>query len=145
MSTYKLLGTLTGTSPSSASTAVLSGSVVDLQKYDEIHIEADLLGATGGALDVYIQRKLANNLWRDWIHFTQLASGAAAVKYSARHGEAAALTATGGGTDAAPGVALAVGTQVGGHPGSEIRVVFVAGASTSAGAAQTIRVYGLKK
>ncbi|HEY3494730.1 MAG TPA: hypothetical protein VGK73_08600 [Polyangiaceae bacterium] len=145
MSIYNLVGSITGTSPATASTAVIAGTVANLQKYDEIHVEADLVGATGGTLDVYIQRKLANNLWRDWVHFTQLASGGAAVKHSVRHGAAAGLTVTGGGTDAAPGVALAANAQVGGHPGTEIRVVCVAGTSTSAGAAVTLRVFGLKK
>lgn len=144
MSRYQLAGTITATSPASASTAVAVATVPGLEKFDWFAIEADLAGATGGTLDVYVQRRLANNLWRDWIHFPQLAAGAAAVKYSVQSGSTTTITVVGGGTDASPGVALAVNTALGGHPGSELRVVFVAGASTSAGAAQTVRVYGWK-
>lgn len=145
MSRYRLLGTITATSPASASTAVAVATVSSLDDYAEIAIEADLLGATGGTLDVYLQRKIANDLWRDWAHFTQLAAGAAAVKYALRSSTDNTIRAVGGGSDASPGVALAANTCAGGHPGTELRVVFVAGASTSAGAAQTIRVYGLQK
>lgn len=145
MSRYQLAGTITATSPASASTAVAAGTVPGLADYDWIAVEADLQGATGGTLDVYVQRKLANNLWRDWIHYTQLAAGGAAVKHSAQSGCDKSLTVVGGGTDAAPGVALAANAFVGGHPGDELRVVFVAGASTSAGASQTVRVFGWKK
>jgi hypothetical protein len=141
MSKYELIGTISDTSPSSASTAV-GDSIGGLTAFSEIHIEADLVGATGGTLDVYLQRKLADNLWRDWIHFTQIASGGAAVKYSARSQNATGITAVGGGTDASPGVALAASGIIGGHPGATIRAVYVAGTSTSAGAAVTIRVYG---
>jgi hypothetical protein len=144
MSTSKLVKALTETSPAVASTAVSAGTITGLARYDWITVEADLQGATGGTLDVYVQRKLATNLWRDWIHFTQLAAGGAAVKYSAQPQPDTAIIVVGGGTDAAPGVALAANTSVGGHPGDTLRLVFVAGAGTSAGAAQTVRVMGWK-
>lgn len=144
MSRYQLAGTITDTSPATATTAVSAATVSGLDRFDWIAVEADLLGATGGALDVYIQRKLGNNLWRDWIHFPQLAAAAAAVKYSVQSGSTTTIHVVGGGTDAAPGVALEADAAVGGHPGTELRAVYVGGASTSAGAAQTIRVYGWK-
>lgn len=144
MSNYRLAGTITDTSPASASTAVSAATVSGLERFDWIAIEADLEGATGGTLDVYLQRKLGDDLWRDWLHFPQLSSGAAAVKYSAQSGSNTDIVVVGGGTDSSPGVALAADTLVGGHPGTEIRAVYVAGASTSAGAAQTIRIYGWK-
>lgn len=143
MSKYELIGTISDTSPASASTAV-GNSVTDLDEYQEIHIEADLVGATGGTLDVYLQKKLATNVWRDWIHFAQLSAGAAAVKHSVPPGYTKDIYTVGGGSDASPGVALAADEFVGGHPGSTIRAVYVAGGSTSAGAAVTIRVLGLK-
>lgn len=144
MSRYQLAGTISQTSPAEASTVVATTTVAGLEHYDWIAVEADLVGAAGGTLDVYVQRKLAANLWRDWIHFPQLAAGSAAVKYSVQSGSTNDIYPVGGGTDAAPGVALAVDTAVGGHPGTELRVVFVAGAGTSEGAAQTIRVFGWK-
>jgi hypothetical protein len=145
MTIYKLIGTISQTSPASASTAVSTASVSGLANFDEVLVEADLVGATGGTLDVYIQRKLSNDLWRDWVHFTQLTAAAPAVKYSVRHGLGSGITTVGGGTDASPGVALAAAASVGGHPGETVRLVFVAGVSTSAGAAIAVRFYGLKK
>lgn len=140
MSAKLNLKTITATSPAAASTVVHAVTFDGLEKYDWFTIDADLAGATGGTLDVYLQRKLASNVWRDWVHFPQLAAAAAAVKYSITSQPASAITVCGGGTDAAPGVALAVNTAMGGHPGQEVRIIFVAGVSTSAGAAQTIRV-----
>ncbi len=131
---------ITATSPAAASTVVHTETFQGLDKYTWFMIDADLQGATGGTLDVYLQRKLATNVWRDWVHFTQLAAGASAVKYCVTPLSTNAIFIVGGGTDAAPGVALAANTNVGGHPGEIVRIVFVAGASTSAGAAQTIRI-----
>jgi len=144
MSKSLLAGVITGTSAAVAGTTVNATTASGLAKYDWLTVEADLLGATGGTLDVYIQRKLATNLWRDWIHFPQLAGGAAAVKYSVQPQASSSIVAVGGGTDAAPGVALAANTTIGGHPGDVLRVVLVAGAGTSAGAAYTVRVMGWK-
>ncbi len=127
--------TLSVTSPAAAST-VVSTSLGGLGKYDTIRVDAKLVGATGGALDVYIQRKLATDVWADWIHYTQLAAAAASISYSLNSDYVPASIGTVGiGSDASPGVVLAAGTTVGGHPGETIRLVFVAGASTSAGAA----------
>jgi hypothetical protein len=135
--------TLTETSPSSASTAV--GTAINgLQDYEFFRIDAALVGATGGVLDVYLQRKIKDNVWADWLHYTQLTAGGAAVKWTCLAGNptlSTALTSTFGiGTDASPGVALAANTFLGGHPGYSIRPVYVAGASTSAGASLTFHV-----
>ncbi len=119
---------------------VLSG----LGDYDDIRVDAMLIGATGGALDVYIQRNIGPNLWADWVHFAQLAAGAAAVRYSlmANLAGSTTITTANAGTDATPAVGLAAATFIGGHPGNTIRMVYVAGASTSAGAAVTVYVQG---
>lgn len=130
----KLLS-IADTSPAAASTVV--GSVIaGLEFYPFLRIDADLIGATGGTLDIYLQRLIKPNAWADWLHFTQLAAGATAVRYSAliAHGLSTTITTANRGSDATPGVTLAAGTLVGGHPGSAIRAVYVAGASTSAGA-----------
>lgn len=141
MNTRELTQTIAVTSPAAASTvvhtALFKGDA--LTKADKIVIDAALLGATGGTLDVYLQRKIASDTWRDFLHFPQLAAGAAAVKYTATiNGAGTSLVAVGGGTDAAPGVALAANTLVNVLPGGDIRIVLVAGGGTSAGAAQSI-------
>lgn len=135
--------TISDTSPAAASTAI--GTIVHgLSDFEFFRIDAALVGATGGTLDVYLQRKIADNVWADWLHYTQLASGGAAVKWTALAGNptlSTALTSTFGiGTDASPGVALAANTFLGGHPGQAIRPVYVAGGGTSAGAAVLIYV-----
>lgn len=140
MKTKETSITLTGTSPSSATTAV-SNSVAGggmLTKAEGIVIDATLTGGTGGTLDVYLQRKIASDTWRDWVHFPQLAA-AASKKYTLTIiGNGAGIVEVGGGSDASPGVALAANTAVDVTPGGDVRLVFVSGAGTSAGAAQTI-------
>lgn len=135
------------TTPAAASTVV--GSVISgLAKFKGLRIEAQVVGATGGALDIYLQRKIGPNLWADWVHFAQLAAGASALLYSlaAEHvnATAGALTAvTSGGTDASPVLSLAANNFNAGHPGDYLRAVYVAGASTSAGAAIKFYVTGI--
>lgn len=136
---------INGTTPAAAGTAV-GGAVHGLDRFDDFTIDAALVGATDGALDVYLQRKIGDDAWADWAHFPQLSAGGAAVRYSLHSGGAGnTLVVVGQGTDATPGVALAANTFVGGHPGSAVRAVYVAGASTSAGAAVKIRITARKR
>lgn len=144
------LSVISDTSPAAASTVV--GTIIGgLQDFDSFRIDATLTGATGGVLDVYLQRELATNVWADWLHYTQISAAAAAVSITAFAGptvvsaDLVALTTIGIGTTASPGVALAAGKFIGGHPGGRIRAVYVAGASTSAGAAQVIRISAWRK
>lgn len=140
--------TITGTSPAAAGQAALSGIAQRLEDYDSFYVTALLVGATGGTLDVYLQRRVTDDgsVWADWIHFPQLAAGAAAIKYNASSMPPAVATATVIGTTADNGTsgapALAANTVLGGHPGEAVRCVCVAGASTSAGAAVTIHIKG---
>ena len=103
---------------------------------------AALVGATGGALDVYLQRAIGepgSETWVDWLHFTQLTAGATAIKYFASCGPGAqvnTLVTVGYGTSPV----LAAGTFTGGHPGDAVRALYVAGASTSVGAAVAINI-----
>jgi hypothetical protein len=122
-------------SPAAAGT-VVGKSVVGLGDYPLIRLDAELVGATNGTLDVYLQRLVKPGVWTDWLHFAQLAAGAAAVRYSllGGHGLSTTITASNRGSDAAPAVALAAATFLGGHPGDVVRAVYVAGAGTTAGA-----------
>lgn len=133
--------TITETSPDSAST-VIGTALYGLQVYDFFSIDAALAGATGGTLDVYLQRRVADDVWHDWAAYTQLADGASAVSYShfAGPGSSSSIVTVGTGTDSTATPALAAGSFVGGHPGSALRVVMVAGSGTSAGAAVSIRL-----
>jgi hypothetical protein len=118
-----------GSTPASATTAIV-GDVRGLDKYDWFQISAKLVGGTGGTLDVYLQRWIESDLWEDWIHFPQVA--ATATKYFAA--TATGVTdpvEVGRGSDASPGVSLAAGKSIGGHPGRRVRAVAVAGAGTT--------------
>jgi len=135
------LVTFTGTSPAAASTAIAAVILPGLWKADALTIDARLIGATGGTLDVYLQRKITTDVWADWVHFTQLSSGNAAINHCLTvTGQATALAIVAGGTDASPVVVLAANSYVNVLPGGDVRVVYVAGVGTSAGAAVTIYV-----
>ncbi len=140
------------TSPSAPGTAASSKSVQNagnlyaagiaapLDDGNGIDIVAMLVGATGGTLDVYIQEGLPDGTWYDVVHFPQLAAAAAAITYK---GNISMLPQP---TSAAPTVvgtgltpALAVNTIVQGTGFDRLRLLFVAGAGTSAGA--NVKVY----
>lgn len=131
---------LDSTSPNAASTAT-PASVTGLGIYRTFLIYVGLLGATGGTLDVYLQSSADSGAtWHDSVHFPQLAAAATLKQYFvtiADYTTSAAPTVVGSGLTPA----LAVNTVVPGSITDRLRVVYVAGAGTSAGAAQIIRVY----
>jgi len=134
---------LTGTSKTSAGTTVIA-TVQGLAKYDDLRIDAVLAGGTGGVLDLYLQRKLATDVWLDWLRFTQIAAGAAKYYSLPTLVGSNTITEVGLWADAGTGTqVLATNTCVGGHPGDQLRLVGVAGSGTSAGGAQTIYITGL--
>lgn len=142
MRTKEAPWSLTDTSPAAASTVVSTSFAKGgmLWQADKLIVDAALIGGTGGTLDIYLQRKLGTNRWVDWIHFPQLAAGAT-KKYSfAITGEGTTIVEVGGGTDVSPGVALAANTAVNVLPTGDVRMIFVAGAGTSAGALQRIDI-----
>jgi hypothetical protein len=135
--------TVTLTSPAAASTTAVGATIFAgsmFQRADRLVVDATLLGGTGGTLDVYLQRKIAADTWRDWIHFPQVAA-ATAKKYTVTiTGDGTSIVETGGGSDAAPGVALAANTAVNVIPGGDVRVVFVSGGGVSVGASNSITI-----
>jgi hypothetical protein len=146
-----LLQVITATSPAAASASptvdIAATKARGLDRYQRVSIDAVLTEATGGVLDVYLQRLLyrsgATEVWADWCHFAQLAAGTTSYCYHCvGQITAADIVTVGHGTAADATPALAADTHIGGHPGAELRLVFVAGASTSAGASQTIYVFG---
>lgn len=132
---------LSGTSPATATTAV-GKAVCGLHKHDAIRVDATLTGATGGALDVYLQTSHDEGVsWNDFAHYAQLAAAAGVATYSftaARSAPGTSIVVTG--RDTTP--ALAANAVLGGEFGDRIRVLFVGGAGTSVGAAQVIYVSG---
>jgi len=118
--------------------ALLAGD--GLREYDWFTVDATLTGATGDTLDIYLQRSPDNgSTWIDWLHFPQLAAAASAISHTIDSGSIETGPVTvGTGTS----VALAAGAFSCRHPGTSVRVLFVGGATTSAGAAQVITLTG---
>jgi hypothetical protein len=117
-----------------------NGVAGPMADYDAVDVVADLVGATGGTLDVYVQLSPDDgNNWYDVIHFPQVLAGAAAASYQAPLSNATATTTPiKVGRNLAP--ALAAGTVVNGAFSDRLRLVMVAGTGTSAGASVTVRV-----
>ncbi len=129
--------TLAGTSPAAPGSAATTG-VGGFGEADSISIVATLQGATGGTLDVYVQTSYDGGAtYVDFCHFPQLAGAAASsvrVWHVTRNLAQTTLTTVGTGTSPA----LAANAIVGGCWGDYMRLLFVAGGGTSAGAAQSV-------
>lgn len=142
---------ITGTSPAAQTTgAVLTKgassasdtTVLGLAEFTTLSLHALLVGATGGTLDVVIQSTLdGGSTWFDVAHFPQLAAGAGAIRYMAvlnRFPAGTPAIRVVNTTDVVP--ALAANSIVSEGFGDGIRIVCVAGAATSAGAALTFNI-----
>lgn len=138
---WELVGApISETSPATASTVASTATISGLSRYDWFKVVATLQGATGGTLDVYIQGLLAATYY-DWGHYTQIAAGGAAtIQVVEPQPNNGAVTIGSGLTPA-----LAANTFIGGYPADRVRLVYVAGAGTSAGAAQVVSVYGMRR
>lgn len=132
---------LAGTTPATASTAVIDEVVERIESWENMTVYADLVGATGGTLDVRLQTEVhpGAGIWRDWLAFAQLASGAAAVKYGASASDRG-IAPVAVGDQTTPLLASTAGPI--GMPGTNLRLVATAGAGTSAGAAIVVWLIG---
>lgn len=148
MATRKILnGSCSVTSPAAATAANSVDTLIgpfDVGDVDTIRVIAELVGATGGTLDIYIQMQMKGDTdWFDYVHFAQQAAGGAAnFKTFAVSRASAQTTMVTPGKNGVP--AIAANTVVGGDFGNAWRVVCVAGASTSAGAALVFHFCGAK-
>jgi hypothetical protein len=141
-------GTATSKNPvqnaaSWCASGVAGGMLDDASSVDVV---AQLVGATGGTLDVVIQvasgQKDATgaDVWVDAVHFATLANGAAAVTYRAVLSQLSQPTSSAPvvvGVDNSP--ALASGVIVQTMAFDRMRLFFTAGTGTTAGAA--VKVY----
>lgn len=144
-SNYRTQTLFSGTSPAAAST-VVAGTLVGLSQEAVAVIDAQLLGATGGTLDVYIQSSMdadqaGGGTWYDVIHYTQLAAAAGAIRWivtlSRGFNKIAAVPNSANPVSGTP--TLTANTIIPDALGNALRVVLVAGAGTSAGAAIVIK------
>lgn len=139
-------GSVSVTSPAVATAAGVDTLIgaFDVGDLDTIRVVAELAGATGGTLDIYIQMQMKGDTdWFDYVHFAQQAGGGAAnIKTFAVSRASAQTTMVTPGKNSVP--ALAANSVVGGDFGNAWRVVCVAGAGTSAGAALVFHFCGAK-
>ncbi len=138
---------ITGTTPAAPAGGTVVGSPVVFQAEapESLDINADLVGATGGPLNLYLQTSTDLGVtWYDYIAFAQLAAAAAAINVrcgvSRTSNSSVSLVTVGKGLVAAVGNALAAGTVLGGPFGDRMRLVAIAGAATTAGAVITVRI-----
>jgi hypothetical protein len=139
--TTELVSGTEATSPATASSAV-STAVSGFMKYQTLTIIGALAGATGGTLDVIVETSTDGTDWYEMVRFTQLASGGAAAVSRFN------LSPTGGAATVVVGKNLTTttgmvsGTSINGQWFDQLRVRYIAGTSTSAGAVQKVTVVG---
>jgi hypothetical protein len=121
-----------------------AGVAAPLDDFTSVGVVADLVGATNGALDIYLQQSPDQGLnWYDVVHW-RVAAGAAAVSYSSPISQSTSTTVAvvvGKGTSPA----LASGAVVNGAFSDRMRLVMVAGSGTTAGAPVTVRLTPQRK
>lgn len=140
------------TSPNAAGNAASSQSVTNtfvglpagvlgfVDDYESLDVAAEIQGATGGTLDVYLQVSPDQGLnWYDVIHWAQATAGSAVKYYQAPLSQATNTTApVQVGKNLAP--ALGAGVAVNGAFTDRMRLVMVAGTGTTLGVAVVVRI-----
>jgi hypothetical protein len=124
----------------SAGNIYAAGIAAPLDDGTGIDVVAILQGATGGALNIYIQEGQADGTWIDVCAFTQLAAAAAQIVYKTNISPVALGTSappTQVGMGLSP--ALTAPATVQGQGFDRLRLVMVAGSGTTAGA--PVKVY----
>jgi hypothetical protein len=137
---------LSGTSPAAPSTVVGATSSTRIGSYSTCSVYVAARGATGGPLDIVIQTlfkqtNVSPGMWVDVAHLPQQAAAGALTGYSftlTRWSTTATIFTPLNTVSGTP--VLAVNTVAPGILGQQLRVVYIAGALTTAGAAQTILV-----
>ena len=113
-----------------------------LDDFQALFFEAEITGAAGGTLDVYVQNSPdMGTRWYDYIHFGQLLAGAGTSRQVCSVASGAqnlSLQTVGFGLSPA----LANNTVLGGAWGDRFRLVMVAGAGTTSGGVVTVRIVG---
>lgn len=139
--TTELLSGTEATSPAAAGAAT-STAATGFLKYQTLTIVGALAGATGGTLDVIVETSADGTDWYEMIRFTQLASGGAAAtsRFNISPTGGAATVVVGKNLTTTTG--MVSGTSVNGQWFDRLRVRYIAGTSTSAGAVQKVTVFG---
>lgn len=147
---WKFFTLFNGLSPAAPGTFLgipNNGLIVGLSQMALVIVDALIQGATGGPLDVYLQSSLdadqaGNGTWYDVAHYTQLAAAGAQVRWIATisRGFSRISAAPNAANPASGTPTLAANTIIPDALGIALRVALVAGALTTAGATQTIKL-----
>lgn len=133
---------LSENSPAAAS-SVTAGTktATGLDEFAWISVIMEVQGGTGGILNVNLQTSEDGVTWYDWYRSADIAAGAAlaVITVPGKQGDGTPITI---GKNLVP--VLAKGTVRPGCWQSRMRVQFETGGGMSAGAAQTVYVYGYR-
>ncbi len=139
-STLKIIGA--ETTPTSATTVASAGTIKGCNGFDSIGAILEFtgpVGGMGGTLDIFVQSSWdEGTTWFDLIHYSQFASGAAATTLKTSTDATNTITTIGKNTSPA----LAANACAGRPWGDWIRMLYEAGASTTAGATVKLTVIG---
>jgi hypothetical protein len=129
------------TSPSAPGVMIGTVATASFAQFDTIRLYATLTGGTGGALDVVLEESFDQIEWFEFFRFPQVAAGvtetwrATSVLQDGimKVGLSSLLTSQ---------QVIAANTNGAGPWGDFIRAKYIAGAGTTAGATQIIRLVG---
>ena len=139
---WELIRVFSDTSPAAAGYAASARTATKVDDFKWVRAICIVTGGTGGTTDITIQSEICTDVWEDWGR-TPAVAAATTAKYAITPVGALGVVQTGTSAETiAAAVVLAVNTCVGGHPGHTLRLIYTAGAGTSAGAAQTTYLMG---
>jgi hypothetical protein len=139
---WQLIRVFSDTSPAAAGYAASASTATGVDQYKWVRAICIVTGGTGGTTDITIQSEVCSDVWEDWAR-TPAVAATTTAKYAITPTGLLGVIPIGTSAEAiAAAVVLAVNTCVGGHPGHTLRLIYTAGAGTSAGAAQTTYLMG---
>lgn len=129
------------TSPSAPGVMISSNSVASFAPYDTIRMYATLTGGTGGTLDVVLEESFDQIEWFEFFRFPQVAAGVTKT-WRATSVLQNGILEVGLSSLLTSQQVIAPNTNGAGPWGDFIRAKYIAGAGTTAGAPQIIRLIG---
>lgn len=136
------IGPIATSGAPSTTTIPVGGAIFALSHYEKLAFIFEIVGPTGGTVDVYLQKRIAANKWVDYCHVPQVAA-VTTKRYESSQFDASTITDSGVGDDTPTATpVIAANTIVPGHPGEAVRLVLVTGAGVSVAGSVTLYVQG---
>jgi len=120
-----------GTSPATTTTEY-EQMYRGFAEVDSLSLYASIGSPTGAAVDVVVQNSCDGVTWYDYVHFTQSAGAAAAVKYMAIPALSGSIATIGSGTVASAAPVLSSGSMANGAWHDWLRVVITTAGNNTA-------------